>query len=145
MEDAREIAFSKNLTIQSKNLVEMANVGGNFSIMLQGTGGGKGGAGGAFNYSAARGTTMTVVDDGATLTSAGAVNVNALSEDKIFSVAPTSGRGSTMGGNAIAGFSTIKNQTIAVVSAPNPYQGTHPNRGRTTEGEEGRNDAIRTR
>ncbi len=109
------------VTVNAYNFTQSIDVGGNFSISLNGSGAGSGGTsvGGAFNGILYNNTTDAAIGSGAVITvdnSGPGLSVTAQGVDQLVAVSPTSGYGSSVSGNGIFGFVDIENSTQASIS-----------------------------
>jgi hypothetical protein len=113
--------FNDPITVNAYNFTQSIDVGGNFSILLNGSGAGSSGTGvgGAFNGILYNNTTDAAIGSGAVVTvdnSGPGLSVTAQGVDQLVAVAPTSGYGSSVAGNGIFGFVDIENSTLASIS-----------------------------
>ncbi len=113
--------FNDPITVNAYNFTQSIDVGGNFSILLNGSGTGTNGTGvgGAFNGILYNNTTDAAIGSGAVITvdnSGPGLSVTAQGVDQLVAVAPTSGYGSSVAGNGIFGFVDIENSTLASIS-----------------------------
>ncbi len=113
--------FNDPITVNAYNFTQSIDVGGNFSILLNGSGAGSSGTGvgGAFNGILYNNTTDAAIGSGAVVTvdnSGSGLSVTAQGVDQLVAVAPTSGYGSSVAGNGIFGFVDIENSTLASIS-----------------------------
>ncbi|MGC9259152.1 MAG: leukotoxin LktA family filamentous adhesin, partial [Phycisphaerae bacterium] len=113
--------FNDPIIVNAYNFTQTIDVGGNFSILLNGTNAGSSGTGvgGAFNGILYNNTTDAAIGSGAVVTvdnSGPGLSVTAQGVDQLVAVSPTSGYGSSVAGNGIFGFVDIENSTLASIS-----------------------------
>ncbi|RYX89679.1 MAG: leukotoxin LktA family filamentous adhesin, partial [Comamonadaceae bacterium] len=113
----RSFVFNQGLTVDAVKLTEKASAAGNFSIFLGSTGAAKVGVGGSFNFNRESGTAAVVVDDNATLSSTnGNILLESQGYDRMYVVSPSSGRGTSIGGNILAAYTALDTNVITAVS-----------------------------
>jgi hypothetical protein len=113
--------FNDPVTVSAYNFTQTIDMGGNFSISLNGSKAGSGGTsvGGAFNGILYSNTTDAAIGSDAVVTadnSGPGLSVTAQGVDQVLAIAPTSGGGSSVAGNGIFGFLDIENSTQASIS-----------------------------
>ncbi|PZR92799.1 MAG: hypothetical protein DI537_12650, partial [Stutzerimonas stutzeri] len=111
-------SFDKAVTIAASTKTETIDVAGNYGIFSgTGTSGGAGSAiGGSFADLQRESRTVAAVGAGATITAL-ELAVTAKTEDKIFAIAPTSGKAAgTFAANGIVVLTSIDNHTLASIS-----------------------------
>jgi len=116
---ARTQAFNAQVSVQAVNTVQTIDIGGNFSVMMNGTGGASSSAttvGGAVNYINYNDTTLAGIGSDAIIDTSGALSVSATSNDYLISVSPTSGRGGAIAGAGIMGWTIVNDKTHASIS-----------------------------
>lgn len=115
------VDIAGNIEIKALTETQSINVGGNFSWLgIAGTNGGSSDAkavGGSANVNIFNSNTIAGIAAGASVTSAGILDVSAKTADTVFAVSPTSGKGSGLGLNGIASVLMIDNNTSASISS----------------------------
>ena len=103
-------AGNQGVTVEAKNTARLFGLAGGLGINLGGTG-----IGAAADVQTYKGHTYASIEDGAKLTDASSVKVNAESEEDLTSVAATIATGDTFAGAGVAGLHVISTDTKAYI------------------------------
>ena len=103
-------AGNQGITVEAKNTARLFGLAGGLGINLGGTG-----IGAAADVQTYKGHTYASIEDGAKLTDASSVKVNAESEEDLTSVAATIATGDTFAGAGAAGLHVISTDTKAYI------------------------------
>ena len=103
-------AGNQGVAVEAKNTARLFGLAGGLGINLGGTG-----IGAAADVQTYKGHTYASIEDGAKLTDASSVKVNAESEEDLTSVAATIATGDTFAGAGVAGLHVISTDTKAYI------------------------------
>ncbi len=103
-------AGNQGVTVEAKNTARLFGLAGGLGINLGGAG-----IGAAADVQTYKGHTYASIEDGAKLTDASSVKVNAESEEDLTSVAATIATGDTFAGAGVAGLHVISTDTKAYI------------------------------
>lgn len=116
--DGSSVTWDKGVSVQARTVTESIDVAGNFGLFsLTGASGGAGSAvGGSFLDLGRSSSTVAAIAAGATL-DVSEVAVSAKTEDRIFAIAPTSGKAAgDVAANGIVTLLGLNNRTLASIS-----------------------------
>ena len=121
-------AGNKGVTVEAKNTARLFGLAGGLGINLGGAG-----IGAAADVQTYKGHTYASIEDGAKLTDASSVKVNAESEEDLTSVAATIATGDTFAGAGVAGLHVISTDTKAYIGNQEDKDVTDAGKAELTE------------
>ena len=121
-------AGNQGVDVEAKNTARLFGLAGGLGINLGGTG-----IGAAADVQTYKGHTYASIEDGAKLSKASSVRVNAESEEDLTSVAATIATGDTFAGAGAAGLHVISTDTKAYIGNQEDKDGTDADKAELTE------------